>query len=145
MRDALATFALSQAITASAKSNIIDLKAIRDIAIGVPLYLWCGLDEAMTDAGSDSTIAVTLETDDAEAFGSATLRQTFGTFAALGALGKLLTDWPLLFSPGAFVERWARLDFTVANGNLTTGKVTAFITPNPQLWRGYARAGGPSF
>jgi len=145
MRDALATFCYQKTITGDAKSDIINLKAIRDIGVGVPLYLYCVVDEAFTDAGSDSTLDITMETDDAEAMGSATLRQTFGQFAALAPLGKLLTDYPLIFSPGAFAEQWCRLDLNVTNGDLTTGKITAFITDNPGLWRAYAKAGGPSF
>jgi len=145
-RDALATFAKAQAITASAKSDIIDLKAaIRDIAVGTPLYLVCSVDVAFTDAASDSTVTVALETDDLEAMGSPVIRQTFGIFPALSAIGKILNDTPLFIQPNVLIEKFCRLDFTVTGGNLSTGSITAYITDTPQLVRTYARSGGPVF
>ena len=62
-------FSDAQAVTATAVStNVVDLSSVRDIGVGEELYIRIGVVVAMTDAGSDSTIAVTLETDDAAAF-----------------------------------------------------------------------------
>lgn len=130
MRDKCWTFAKKQAVTASAKSDIINLGAVlRDIGPGKQLWIVAQVDDvAMTDAGSDSTVNATLETDDLEAFGSATARLQIGpnpTFPALSAIGfKRVVAIP----PGVFVEQWARIDFAVANGDLTTGKFSVWVT-----------------
>lgn len=141
--DLLTTFCRDQAITASAKSDILDLKAIyRDIGVGVPLFLALHVTQAFTDAGSDSTVTPSIETDDLEAFGSATPRLVLPVLPALSAVGLPLV---IAIGPGIFVERWVRLDFTVAGGNLTTGKITAYLTPDVEIWRGYRTPIGPSF
>jgi hypothetical protein len=123
-------FSDAQVITASAKStHKKNLRAIRKIGVGGPkVFAVVQVVEAMTDASSDSTVAVSIESDDAEAMSSPTLRQALGTFPALSAVGARfvvpLTD---KISP----EQWIQFDYTVANGNLSTGKFTAFLTTNP--------------
>lgn len=144
-RDRLTTFCKELAITASAKSDILDLKAIRDIAVGRVPYLVALTSTAFTDAGSDSTLTVALETDDAEAFPSAVARQTFGTFLALTAAGVMLGGGPIPLAINAFIERWGRLDLSVANGNFTTCGLTAFLTFDPQKYKPYATNIGPNF
>lgn len=89
--DAELQFSDAQAVTASAAStNIVDLGSPRNIGVGCELYLVCAVTTAMTDAGSDSTITVILETDDNDSFSSATTAQTIGTFAATSAAGTRL-------------------------------------------------------
>lgn len=131
-----------QAVTATAAStNSFDLKAHRDLGTGTPLYAVFQVTEAFTDAGSDSTVAVTLETDDDLAFGSATVAQTVGTFAALSAVGTTLVA---ALQPGQIDESYLRAKYTVAGGNLSTGKIVGFITDNIQKWKAYA-TGNPAF
>ena len=79
----------------------------------------------MTDTGSDSTMTLVLETDDNAAFASATTAQTLGTFSASSAVGSTIVV-PLQLN--SINERYIRVGFTVANGNLTTGSFTTFIT-----------------
>jgi hypothetical protein len=133
--DAQNLFSDAQAITASAAStNLIDFGSARDIGVGRELYLVVVVDTTFTDAGSDSTVTVTLETDDNEAFSSATAVQTIGTFAALTAAGSRLVA---RLQPDAGWEQYVRAYYTVANGNLTTGALTAFLTTDIQAWTAY--------
>ena len=124
-------FSLAQAITATAVSeDHMNLRAVRDIFIGSALWLISQVVVAFTDAGSDSTVAVTMESDTATNFPSATVVQTFGTFAALAAIGARLQ---VPISPLLVREQFIRLRYTVANGNLTTGSITSWITDAPSL------------
>lgn len=133
--DAQNLFSDAQAITATAASdNLIDFGSARDIAVGRELYVVIIVDTAFTDAGSDSTVAVTIETDDNAAFSSATTIQTIGTFAALSAAGTRLIA---RLQPEAGWEQYVRLQYTVANGNLTTGALTAFLALDIQAFTAY--------
>lgn len=129
-KDGEMTFGDNQAVTASAAStNVIDLVATKtNLGVGEP-SLWAVfvVTEAFTDASSNSTVAVTLETDTADTFGSATTVQTLGTFSALSAVG---TKLQVRIQPFTTPERYLRAYYTVANGDLSTGKITGFITPN---------------
>ncbi len=134
--DAHNLFSDAQAITATAAStNLIDLSSIRDIGVGRELYLIVIVDVAFTDAGSDSTIAVTIETDSTAAFGSAATIQTIGTFAALAAIGTRLVA---RLAPDASWEQFIRLKYTAANGDLSTGSLTAALILDLQAFTAYA-------
>jgi len=133
--DAQNLFSDAQAITASAAStNLIDFGSARDIGVGQELYLVVIVDVAFTDAGSDSTVTVTIETDDNVGFASAATAQSLGTFAALSAAGSRLIA---RVQPEAAWEQYVRAYYTVANGNLTTGSLTAFLTTDIQAWTAY--------
>lgn len=128
-------FSENQAVTASADAeNVIDLGIGRDIGIGEELYVFTLLTEAMTDSGSDSTVAVNLTTDDNESLSSDTDTQTLYTFSATSAKGtfKYQRIQPLEY------ERYIGMEYAVANGNLTTGKFTSGITKDIQKWKAYA-------
>lgn len=125
-----------QVITASAgSSNCIDLSEIRDIAIGEQLFAVFVVTEAFTDGSSDSTVAVTLQVDDNSSFTSATDAQVIGTFGALSAIGARLVV-PLALD--VLIEQYLRAYYTVANGNLSTGKIFGFITKDVYAVRNYA-------
>lgn len=128
-------FSLDQAITATAVStDHMNLRAVRDLFVGSMLWLINLVTVAFTDAGSDSTVAVTMESDDATAFPSATVVQSFGTFAALAAIGARLQ---VPVAPFLVDEQFIRLRYTVANGNLTTGSITSWLTDSPDLYTQY--------
>lgn len=135
--DAQNLFSDAQAVTAAAAStNLLDLGAVRDIGVGKTIYLVASVDVAFTDAGSDSALVVTVETDDNEAFSSPALAvQTVGTFAALSAAGTRLI---VQLAPGAIVQRYMRVFYTPTNGNLTTGSVTTFLALGIDAYRPYA-------
>lgn len=128
MLDALNMFQPStagQTVTATAVStSVIPLTVARDIGRGEPVKIECIVTEAFTDSGSDTTVTVTIETDDDEAFGSALVAQTIGTFSALSAIGTKLEAY---LQPGKINEKFMRLRYTIANGSLTTGKIASQI------------------
>jgi len=136
-------FSDAQAVTATAGStNIIDTAPLfsgnlgRRVGNGKPIYIFISVDVAFTDSGSDSTIAVTVETDDNTSMSSATTVATITTFAALTAAGtKFFAPLPI-----ANYERYIGIRYTAANGNLTTGSFTAGLVLNVDDF--YATAGG---
>ncbi len=136
--DALVRFDNAAAhLTTEASDDIIDWSSVgRDIGTGETLYIVAVVTTAFTDAGSDSTMTLVLETDALEAFGSATTAQTIGTFAALSAVGSRLA---VKLDPGvlASTEQFMRIGYTVAGGDLTTGAFTTYITHNIESWKAY--------
>lgn len=133
--DSLLLFSDAQAVTASAAStNVIDLKNARDIGTGEDLYVVCLLDVAMTDSGSDSTVAVSLEGDSTTTFTPDSTKALF-TFAATSAAG---TVKYAKISPDDIALQYAQLRYTVAGGDLSTGSFTAFITKDISKYTAYA-------
>lgn len=131
-------FCKDQAVTATAASaDTIDLKKSRHLGTGMPLYLVVVCTEDMTDSGDDSTVTPSLEVDDNSGFSSAATPLTLGAFAALSKAGTVKYG---VIPPDVDIEQYARVKFTVANGNLSTGKFTAFLTPNIHSWKAYADA-----
>ena len=124
-----------QHLTTEASANLLDLAEARNLGVGENLYVVAVVKTAMTDAGSDSTMKLTLETDDNAAFSSATERQTIGTFAALSAAGARLVA---RLAPEVINERYLRVKYTVANGDLTAGKFTVAIVKDLQAFTAYA-------
>lgn len=127
-------FSDAQAVTAAAAStNVVDIGSAKDIGVGDALFLVVLCTVAMTDGSSDSTLAVTLRTDDAlsgTALESATTLATIGTFAAVAAAGtRLIYRLP----PGLAYQRYLDVYYTPANGNLTTGTFSAFLVSDVQL------------
>lgn len=134
-------FSDAQAVTATAISeNVIDAQhvsnTLKDLGAGEELYLVVVCTTAMTDAGSDSTVTVTLESDSAADLAtSATVHVTLPVFAALSAAG---TQRVVAIPQSLLYERYLGVRYTVANGNLTTGSFTAFLTEEVPSWKAYA-------
>lgn len=138
--DAQNLFSDAQAITATAVStNSIDLGMTSgyDLGAGEDLYVHLNVDVAFTDSGSDSTVTVTLVTDDNAALSSPTAVQTLGTFPALSAVGAKIVA---CIQPGLSFERYVGLNYTLANGNLTTGSITAALVKDPDAYKSYPDA-----
>lgn len=125
----------AQHLTTEASTNIIDFDKIRNIGVGENLYFVAIVTTAFTDAGSDSTQTLTLETDDNAGFASPATGMTIGTFAALSPVGTRLVA---RLQPDTINERFLRVKYTVANGNLTTGNFTTFLTHDIQAYTSYA-------
>lgn len=125
----------SEHLTTEASTNLIDLSGARQMAGGQPLYFNIVVTTAFTDGSSNSTMAITLETDDADTFGSATTVQTVGTFAALSAVGTRFRV-PLQFFTTP--ERFLRVKYTVANGDLSTGKFSSWLSTGVEETATYA-------
>ncbi len=135
--DALLLFSDAQAITATAAStSSIDLSAVRNAGVGEDLYVVVTCDVAMTDGSSDSTLAVAIEGDSTTTFTPDYTRTLF-TFSALSAAGTVKIA---KLSPGDVNLRYLQLMYTPADGNLTTGSFTAFITSQVDKWTAYADA-----
>lgn len=135
--DALTLFSDAQAITAAAAStNYMDLGAVRDIGTGQPLYLVVSCDVAMTDSGSDSTLAVAIEGDSTTTF-TPDATETVITFPATSAAGTVKFA-RLNPGSGPLGYRYIQLKYTPANGNLTTGSFTAFLTTDIEKYVSYA-------
>jgi hypothetical protein len=129
--------AAAQHLTTEASTNLIDFSAIRNLGVGENLYFVAIVTTAFTDTGSDSTMTLTLETDDNSGFSSALTGQTIGTFAALSAAGTRLVA---RLQPDTINERFLRVKYTVANGNLTTGNFTTFLCHDIQAYTSYPDA-----
>jgi len=137
IRDAQTTFSDAQAVTAAAAStNLIDLSVARDIGVGRELWVVLVVTTALTDAGSDSTVTVDIQTDTLAAFGSPTTVQTLFTIPAVSAVGTVLRA---RINPVTTDEQFMRLNYTPNNGNLTTGSWDAFITTDPDLFTIYPK------
>lgn len=131
------TFSDAQALTAAAAStNLVDLGAVRDLGTGENLYVVLNVDVALTDTGSNSTVTVDLQTDDNASFSSNATGQTLFTIAAVAAAG---TQYIARIQPGGANERYMRLFYTMNNGDLTTGTVTAEIVHDVQKYTNYAK------
>lgn len=135
--DAQLQFSDSQAVTAAAAStNIIDLSENRDIGTGEDLYVVVTCEVAMTDASSDSTLTVSLEGDSTSAITPDATQDLF-TFDALSPAGTILFA---KLDPGSapLQLQYIQLRYTPANGNLTTGTFSAYLTNNIQKYKSYA-------
>lgn len=133
-------FSSAQAITASAAStNYIDLNSVRNIGAGEPMYLVLHVTTAFTDASSDSTVTPSLETDSDSGFATAlaTIR-TYDVFAALTAANTIRKYRLEPVTDAGPYKRYIRMYYTVANGNLSTGAISAFLLQDVQAWTAYA-------
>jgi len=131
-------FSAAQAITAAANStNVIDSSAAgEDLGAGENLFIVAVVTTAFTDAGSDSTLNVSLQTDDNSAMASPTVIQDLFTFPALSPVG---TKKIARIQPATF-ERYVGLVYTPANGNLTAGAVSAMIVKDADIQKFYPDA-----
>lgn len=124
-----------QAITTTAAStNTIDLSPIatgivRDIGKGKQIPLLIQVTEQFAAAGA-GTLTVTLEVDDNSSFSSA---KTVWTSPAI-AKATLATGYVIIaeYIPRGTDERYLRLNFTVATGPFTAGKIVAGVTMGNQ-------------
>lgn len=132
--DSALQFSSAQAITATAIStNVVDLTLNRNIGVGEDLYVGVVVVTAFTDSGSDSTVAV--QVVGGSTTSPATVRQTVGTFAALSAVGVSLVA---KLQPNVIIDRYIALNYVVANGSLTTGALTSFLTHDIDAFTAYA-------
>lgn len=96
------------------------------------------VDVALTDSGSNSTVTVDLYGDSTTTF-TPDGTQTLFTIAATAAIG---TKYVARVSPGLAANyRYMELYYTMNNGDLTTGSVTAFMCRNPDIADAYYASG----
>lgn len=139
LMDAELLFSDEQAVTTTAAStNIVDLLAAnRDIGKGEDLELIVSVDEAVTASGA-ATVVFALQTDDNSGFSSAT--DLFAT-AAIGKATLVAGYVAVKIKLPRGIERFLRVNYTVATGPLTAGKFTAAIVRNVDDQQIYPRAG----
>jgi len=145
--DKQAEFSDAQAVTATAIStNVMDLisnssgkNPLRDIGTVQDVYLVVSTLAAATDASSDATLTVTLESDSTvDLATSATVHFSTAAlaFAAFSPAGTVLVAIKL---PAGSYERYLGVRYTVAAGPLTAGTFDAFLTTDVAEWRAYAK------
>lgn len=123
--DGLLLFAKGQALAGDGPStNTIDLRDPRKVGIGENLYIFVAVTADLT-----GTLQVDLQSDDDDAFPSATVRD-IGSFPANAPAGSALI---YRINPADMDEQFARLDFNGA----TAGSVDAFITMDVDAYEFY--------
>jgi hypothetical protein len=139
-------FSDQQVITVTAPStNVIDLGfdgANFDFGRGTPIPLLVQVTETFT-AGGAGTLTVVLQTDTDVAFGSpVTVITTPALALAFLVAGYQIAGFqtfpnmgPLVGAGTAKLERYVRLNYTIATGPMLTGKITAGLTSAVQTHR----------
>ncbi|HCP0430181.1 TPA: hypothetical protein OUT51_002550 [Escherichia coli] len=125
--DKLLMFSEAQAVTNTAAStDVIDLGPIdgkrRDIGVGYPLEFWALVNEAATASG-DATVNIQLQTSENNS--------SWTTIYDSGALAKtaLTAGKRVVYAKvPAGVQRYLRVNYSVATGPLTAGEFTAGIS-----------------
>jgi hypothetical protein len=119
-------------VVGDTNSDIIPLATTRQFGNGAqPLYIDMRVTVAFTDSGNNSTAVIQCQSSPYEAFNSSITNTTCATIATNAAVGdRLLFQIPPLAADKAFF----RLSTVTAGGNFTTGSVTAWVTPNPEVW-----------
>ena len=122
--DSTNKFSSSQAFTATAVStNVIDLGVSNsDLGLGEAVPLWVGVDTTFTGLTS---VAVTLQTDDDEAFGTAVDVISTGAIAVADLVNGY--QFALQAAPKNVLGQYIRLKYTVV-GTGTAGTISAGIT-----------------
>lgn len=140
--DSLLEMSDAQAVTATAIStNVIDLgpitdNALRDIGAGEDVYLVLSVDTTFTAAGA-ATLTAALVSD--STVNLATSPTTHATVLNAAAVATLLAGLQVAIKlpPGNY-EQYLGIQYTVATGPMTAGKINAFLTKDAQLYRAYA-------
>ncbi len=130
-------FSDDQAVTSTAAStNVIDQGAPNDLGPGEELWVYGVVTTTATAAGA-ATVTFALQTDDNDAFSSAT---TLWTSAAIGK-ATLVDGYEFvkLRIPHG-TEQYLRLNYTVASGPLTAGTFLAGIVRGVPGVKIYAQA-----
>jgi hypothetical protein len=131
-------FADEQALTATADgATTVDLTVARDIGISPDVYVVFVVTETLDSAGEAATLTIALTTDDNSTLTSDTSIQTL---ASAIAEASLVAGYKRVFKvqPGLAFERYLGIVFTVGTENFTSGKVSCFLTTEPELYRQYA-------
>lgn len=120
-------------------TNIIDLIAAASRpGTGENLYVVAQVTTALASSGSNDAMDVNLYTDADEAFGSPTLVQKIGTFAAVSAIGTRIIA--RLYPHLAF-ERYGGLYYVSQTTDaFSAGAITSFITHDIDAFLAYADA-----
>lgn len=140
--DALLEMSDAQAVTVTAIStNVIDLgpvtdNVLRDIGTGEDIYLVFSVDTTFTAAGA-ATLTAALVSD--STVNLATSPTTHATPLNAVAVATLVAGLQYAVKlPAGNYEQYLGVQYTVATGPMTAGKINAFLTKDAQLYRAYA-------
>lgn len=120
-------------------TNTIDLqKAGRDIANADDLWLYGMVTTAMEAAGAATLAADFIQSANADLSSADTL------FSLMAATGKatLVSGYEMFklrLPLGKITKQYIGINWTVATGPMTAGKVIAGFTPNVDAWKAFAR------
>ena len=117
--DAYNTFSDSQAITATAASENELEFPVGNIGEGSPVFIYTQATETFTASG-DATLTITLQ-DSADGSTWADVVQT----APIPKADLVAGDVPIVVSVPRGTEKFLRLNYTVASGPFTAGKLYA--------------------
>jgi len=121
--DSLCTFSLAQAVTTTAVStNVFDAGVARELAVS-DIEILIDVDTAFTAAGS-ATMTIDLQEDSAVGFGTATVVATTGAIPVATLVAGYVIFLSIPRNP-AGPRRYYRLNYTVATGPMTAGKITS--------------------
>lgn len=152
--DKLNTFSWESAITVDAISDVLDLLVVSgainagdtggpganatiDIGAGTPLYMHILVTTAFT-TGDAGVLTVTLESDStADLATSATVHDTYTTEATAASLTAGLWIAKGVPLPTGDYERYLGLRYVTTTGDMTAGKVSAWISTNRMDTRNY--------
>lgn len=120
------------AITGDTNSNnVIDHGGNTYHGIGPkPLYIPIMVTEAFTDSGNNSTAEIIFSSSQYVGINSSITNTTIGKIPTNAAVGMLACP---IIPPLGQAAQYSQLSFVVSGGNFTTGKVTAYVTPDPDL------------
>ena len=113
-----------QAVTATAASTNIINTGGGDVPNR--LFLVLRVDVAFATCTS---VTPSVETDSASAFSSASTVMTFPTYPVASLTQGMVAIVPLPLG----LKDYVRVKYTVAGSNATAGKISAFITDNPNI------------
>lgn len=130
--------------------DVVDLQVARDIGRGSPIYFVITTDTEIITAGSAGTVKFQLVSDAQAAIavdGTATVHIDTGTFVTddAAANSAQLNAGGVIFAgpipaEGAVYERFLGVLCVTATTTTTAGKINAFLTMEPSLWKAYADA-----
>jgi hypothetical protein len=125
-------YATALAITGDTNSNnVIDHGANTYHGIGPrPLYIPILVTEAFTDTGSNSTAEIVFQSSQYEGFNSSITNTVIASIPTNAATGLLACP---IMPPLGQDQQYSRLTTVVSGGNFTAGKISAWISPDPDI------------
>lgn len=124
-------------------NNVVDHGANTYHGIGPsPLYIPIHVTEAFTDTDSNSTANIVFQSSQYVGFNSSVTNTVIAAIPTNAAVGLLACP---IMPPLGQDQQYSRLTTVVSGGNFTAGKITAYVTPDPDLVKNKAKGWtGPS-
>lgn len=124
--------------------DVIDTEVLRDMGAGRPIYLVITVDTSIITGGAAGTIQFILASDAQAAIatdGSATVHWSSKAFVTDDdALNELDAGYRIAVAlPQGLpaYERYLGILCTIATTTVTAGKINAFLTLDPAIWKAY--------